>query len=82
MFVPMRKLTENTTDAILNIFNKVSQSKKRDGSLFGEPFTITVNGMRTSDLPKTRQIIGSEKRTTPLQEKFPRTVIASSTHSK
>ena len=27
----------------------------------GEPFTITVTGLRTADLPKTRQIIGNGK---------------------
>ena len=51
-YVPIRKMTENTTDAILNLFLKVSQSKGRDGSLLGEPFTVTVTGVRTVDLPK------------------------------
>ena len=58
-YVPIRKMTENTTDAILNLFLKVSQSKGRDGSLLGEPFTVTVTGVRTVDLPKSRQIIGN-----------------------
>ena len=52
IYVPIRKMTENTTDAILNLFLKVSQSKGRDGSLLGEPFTVTVTGVRTVDLPK------------------------------
>ena len=72
MYVPMRKLTENTTDAIINVFNKISQSKGRDGSLLGEPFTLTVTGVRTSDLPKTRQISGSGKKNdNPLRRKIP-----------
>ena len=52
-------MTKNTTDAILNLFLKVSQSKGRDGSLLGEPSTVTVTGVRVVDLPKTRQIIGN-----------------------
>ena len=61
IYVPIRKVTENTTDVILNNFNKVAQSKGREGSLLGEPFTITVTGLRTADLPKTREIIGNGK---------------------
>ena len=63
IYVPMRKITENTTDAILNLFIKVSQSKGRQGSLLGEPFTLTITGIRSADLPKERQIIGSGNRT-------------------
>ena len=33
IYVPMRKIIENTTDAVLNLFLKVSQSKGRQGSL-------------------------------------------------
>ena len=64
IYVPIRKLTENTTDSIINLFNKVAQS--RGLSLLGEPFTLAVTGIRTADLPKTRQIEGSGKNTAPL----------------
>lgn len=60
IYVPIRKLTENTTDSIINLFNKVAQS--RGLSLLGEPFTLTVTGIRTADLPKARQIEGSGKK--------------------
>ena len=59
--IKIRKLNENTADILLNNFNKVAQRKGREGSLLGEPFTITVTGIRTADLPKTREIIGNEK---------------------
>ena len=62
IYVPIRKITENTTDAVLNLFLKVSQSKGRQGSLLGEPFTLTITGIRSTDLPKQRKIIGSGKR--------------------
>ena len=59
IYTPIRPINANTTDTVLNMFLKVSQSKGRDGSLLGEPFTITVTGVRVADLPKTRAIIGS-----------------------
>ena len=58
IYVPIRRITENTTDAILNLFYKVSQSKGRDGSLLGEPFSVIVTGIRSQDLPKSREITG------------------------
>ena len=66
LYVPTRKITANTTDSILNLFSKVSQSKGRNGSLLGQAFTVTVTGVRTVDLPKTKQIIGSGKIRTKL----------------
>ena len=61
IYTPIRKITENTSEAILNLFLKVSQSKGRDGSLLGEPFTIVVTGVCCADLPLTRTIVGSGK---------------------
>ena len=58
IYTPIRPVTENTTDAVLNTFLKVSQSKGRDGSLLGEPFSVSVTGIRSQDLPSTREISG------------------------
>ena len=58
IYVPIRRITENTTDSILNLFYKVSQSKGKDGSLLGEPFSVIVTGIRSKDLPNSREITG------------------------
>uniref|UniRef100_A0A1I8BQC0 DUF4806 domain-containing protein n=1 Tax=Meloidogyne hapla TaxID=6305 RepID=A0A1I8BQC0_MELHA len=52
IWVPIRELSSNTVDSILNLFLKVAQSKKQDGtSLWGKPFSIT-----TTVLDKTRAL--------------------------
>nr|CAD2197277.1 unnamed protein product [Meloidogyne enterolobii] len=60
IWIPIREITNNTIDAILNQFLKVAQSKKQDnGMLWGEPFTVSVTTIDKKNLPTTRMIIGS-----------------------
>ncbi|KAL3087362.1 hypothetical protein niasHS_008062 [Heterodera schachtii] len=43
IWIPIRQLTPDTINTILNRFNDVAQSKKQDGvTLWGEPFTVTI----------------------------------------
>uniref|UniRef100_A0A1I8BHG0 Uncharacterized protein n=1 Tax=Meloidogyne hapla TaxID=6305 RepID=A0A1I8BHG0_MELHA len=52
IWVPIRELTSNTVDSILNLFLKVAQSKKQAGTtLWGKPFVVT-----TTVLDKTRAV--------------------------
>ncbi|KAL3087217.1 hypothetical protein niasHT_020480 [Heterodera trifolii] len=63
VFVPVRQITANTIDAILNLFTKVAQSKQQKGvTLWGEPFTITITTIDRSGLPVKRHIKGGARR--------------------
>jgi hypothetical protein len=41
------------------MFIKVSQSKTTEGSLFGEPFTLTITTVDKSKLPTNRKTFGT-----------------------
>uniref|UniRef100_A0A914HTU7 DNA-directed DNA polymerase n=1 Tax=Globodera rostochiensis TaxID=31243 RepID=A0A914HTU7_GLORO len=61
--VPVRQITDNTINTILNLFNKVAQSKQQDNvSLFGEPFTITITTVDRNGLPSKRKLKGGARR--------------------
>ena len=57
IWTPLRPITDNTVDAILNTFLKVMQSQTAEG-IYGEPFTVTVTGVRAQDLPTRRTTVG------------------------
>ncbi|KAL3109604.1 hypothetical protein niasHT_014538 [Heterodera trifolii] len=63
VFVPVRQITANTIDTILNLFTKVAQSKQQKGvTLWGEPFTITITTVDRSRLPAKRHLKGGARR--------------------
>uniref|UniRef100_A0A914NQA3 DNA-directed DNA polymerase n=1 Tax=Meloidogyne incognita TaxID=6306 RepID=A0A914NQA3_MELIC len=52
VWIPVREITSNTIDSILNQFLKVAQSKKQDnGLLWGAPFLVSVSTIQRSDTP-------------------------------
>ena len=59
--IPMRPPNENTVDAMLNLFKKVQQSHE-DINLYGEPFTVTVSGINSKALPRTRTTTGKGRK--------------------
>jgi hypothetical protein len=60
IFTPIRPVTANTVDVILNQFLKVAQSKKQQGlTLWGEPFSVRITTINYNALPKKRTIKGS-----------------------
>ena len=61
IWTPMRPVTENTVDAILNLFKKVMQSHA-DTNMYGEPFRVTVTGINSKALPSKRMIAGRGRR--------------------
>ena len=61
IWTPMRPPNENTVDAILNFFKKVQQSHN-DINLYGEPFTVTVSGINSKALPRTRTTTGKGRK--------------------
>ncbi|KAL3075951.1 hypothetical protein niasHT_000480 [Heterodera trifolii] len=61
--IPLRQITDNTINTILNQFIKVAQSKKQQNlTLWGEPFTISITSVDRSSLPLKRQIKGGARR--------------------
>nr|CAD2209475.1 unnamed protein product [Meloidogyne enterolobii] len=65
IWIPIRDITNNTIDAILNQFLKVAQSKKQDnGMLWGEPFTVSVTTIDKQNIPRIRVISGSGGKST------------------
>nr|CAD2206961.1 unnamed protein product [Meloidogyne enterolobii] len=53
VWIPVREITSNTIDSILNQFLKVAQSKKQDnGMLWGAPFLVSVSTIQRSDTPR------------------------------
>ncbi|CAK5063586.1 unnamed protein product [Meloidogyne enterolobii] len=59
IWIPIREITPNTVDSILNQFLKVAQSKKQDqGMLWGENFSVSVTCIDKKNLPTTRNING------------------------
>ena len=61
IWTPMRPVTENTVDAILNFFKKVQQSHT-DTNLYGEPFQVTVSGISSKALPRKRTTTGKGRK--------------------
>lgn len=62
VYIPIRPVTADTTDAILNRFLQIGQSKKQDNtSLWGEPFTMTVTTMDVNGL-KSSKTFGSGRK--------------------
>nr|CAD2186983.1 unnamed protein product [Meloidogyne enterolobii] len=52
VWIPVREITPNTIDSILNQFLKVAQSKKQDnGMLWGAPFLVSVSTIQKSNTP-------------------------------
>ncbi|KAL3102920.1 hypothetical protein niasHT_022953 [Heterodera trifolii] len=63
IWIPLRQMTTDTINTILNRFNDVAQSKKQDGvTLWGEPFTVTMTTVNRNGLPEKRQLKGGAAR--------------------
>lgn len=63
IWTPVRPINENISEALLNQFMKVSQSKKQNGiTLWGEPFTITITTVNVSGLPDKKQLKGGSNK--------------------
>ncbi|KAL3115125.1 hypothetical protein niasHT_018675 [Heterodera trifolii] len=58
IWIPIRQITPNTVDTILNRFLDVAQSKSREGSLWGAPFSVIVTTLDTVNLPQRDTISG------------------------
>lgn len=58
IWIPVRDITDNTVESIMNRFLIVAQSKTHEGSLWGEPFTVTVMVCSKKNL-SSNQIVGS-----------------------
>ncbi|KAL3086169.1 hypothetical protein niasHS_009105 [Heterodera schachtii] len=63
IWIPIRQITPDTINTILNRFNDVAQSKKQDGvTLWGQPFNVTVTTVNRKGLPEKRQLKGGAPR--------------------
>uniref|UniRef100_A0A183BP65 DNA-directed DNA polymerase n=1 Tax=Globodera pallida TaxID=36090 RepID=A0A183BP65_GLOPA len=61
--IPIRRITDNTVDTILNRFTQVAQSKQQTHvSLWGEPFTVNITTVDRTGLPAKRQVKGGARR--------------------
>nr|CAD2209578.1 unnamed protein product [Meloidogyne enterolobii] len=59
IWIPVREITSNTIDSILNQFLKVAQSKKQDnGMLWGAPFLVSITTIQRDGL-NSRTVHGS-----------------------
>nr|CAD2186456.1 unnamed protein product [Meloidogyne enterolobii] len=72
IWVPIREINSNSVDAILNLFLKVSQSKKQSGSsLWGKPFSITTTVLdKTRRMEARRLIGGANRKLAPVQHQI------------
>ncbi|KAF7636004.1 hypothetical protein Mgra_00004585 [Meloidogyne graminicola] len=69
IWIPVRQITNNTLDSILNQFMKVSQSKKQESTtLVGEPFSVTVTAVKKNGLPQ--DISGSGRKLKHVKNKI------------
>nr|CAD2189055.1 unnamed protein product [Meloidogyne enterolobii] len=69
IWIPVREITSNTIDSILNQFLKVAQSKKQDnGMLWGAPFLVSVSTIQRSNTP--RRVHGRGKNSSSKQLKI------------
>ncbi|KAL7075931.1 hypothetical protein ACQ4LE_004628 [Meloidogyne hapla] len=58
IWIPIRKIEKDTIDNILTRFQLVSQSKIEKGSLYGQPFTVAIQTLGISSLPRKKSIRG------------------------
>nr|CAD2200227.1 unnamed protein product [Meloidogyne enterolobii] len=58
IWIPIRRIENDTVDNILNRFQLVSQSKIEKGSILGQPFTVKIQTLGISSLPKNQSIRG------------------------
>lgn len=62
VWIPVRDITPNTVDAVLNRFTEVAQSKRQeDINLWGEPFTISVTTVKRTGLPPASTLKGGAR---------------------
>lgn len=66
IWTPIRQFNENTTDAILNRFLQVAQSKKqREITLWTQPFSVNITAINRKKLPpKQKQVTGGQRKRT------------------
>lgn len=61
IYIPIRPITTNTVDSILNRFLQIGQSKKQDeNSLYGQPFSIDITTLDRKGL-QSQKITGSRR---------------------
>ncbi|KAL3117710.1 hypothetical protein niasHT_004991 [Heterodera trifolii] len=59
IWTPIREITDNTTDVILNRLLSTAQSKKKNGvSLLGAPFTVSITTVSRKELPTKHKLTG------------------------
>jgi len=58
IWIPIRKLQIDTTENILQRFLLVSQSKAERGSLWGEPFSISIHTIQVPPIDKNMRVEG------------------------
>uniref|UniRef100_A0A183CH32 DNA-directed DNA polymerase n=1 Tax=Globodera pallida TaxID=36090 RepID=A0A183CH32_GLOPA len=70
IWIPVRQITEDTINSILNRFNDVAQSKKQDGvTLWGEPFTVAVTTVNRNGLHVRRLKGGALRKLAPVHHR-------------
>lgn len=86
VWIPVREISENTVDTILNRFLHVAQSKSQDDAgLLGTPFTITITTIDRSRIPKTQRRLkgGAPRRTlAPVQHQIDERNLIKVNHKK
>lgn len=72
IWIPIRKITEDTINTILNRFLEVAQSKKQEGvNLWGEPFTVSVTTINRGGLTEKRLLTGgARKKVAPVHHRI------------
>uniref|UniRef100_A0A183BUT0 DNA-directed DNA polymerase n=1 Tax=Globodera pallida TaxID=36090 RepID=A0A183BUT0_GLOPA len=71
IWIPVRQITEDTINTILNRFNDVAQSKKQDGvTLWGEPFTVSVTTVNRNGLNVRRLKGGAPRKLAPVHHRI------------
>ena len=65
--VAFSKITENSIYAIYNYFLHIEQSKGKEQSLFGAPFTLEVTLCDSDKLPKEQKTSGKGRRIQPIR---------------
>jgi hypothetical protein len=59
ILLPIRPFTDNTAEALLNLFMKVAHSKKQQGiTLWGQPFQVRVTTVRRAGLNCQKKLVG------------------------
>ncbi|KAL3117798.1 hypothetical protein niasHT_009844 [Heterodera trifolii] len=66
IWTPIREITDNTTDVILNRLLSTAQSKKKNGvSLLGAPFIVSITTVSRKELPTKHKLTGGARRMPP-----------------